>query len=473
MDILTSAEGRYIQAAEAMLFSFLSHNPGPHTIYLLSQEAPSRFRDIARLCDLAGAGFNLLNPNLHVRGMRDASSAIKGAKNVATYHRIYAGQLLPPEVCRILYLDADLLVRTSIAELWSVDLANYYLAASAMTSAVKNPDFAAKFGGRYFNAGVMLINLDRWRLDNISGECERVLVERSGDIIFMDQCLLNFTCRPWLEIGINYNFTYSVGERWAKQLGLSRREFRAIAKHPSIIHFVGPKKPWRKDPASLNELELEYSVYRHAFEGAVADQRWTGLSIHQEQAQERQAKRKARRRAERLQAQAEQARIERQAKRRAGRRAERLQAQAEQARIERQAKRRAGRRAERLHARAEQARAERQAKRKARRRAERLQAQAEQARVERRAKRRPGRRAERLQARAEQARIEKQAKRRAGRRAERLHAQAEQARIERQAKRKARRRAEAKARARANELGRGSPPWPVAWGAEPGNRMGR
>src|SRR5687767_10078532 len=168
----------------------------------------------------------------------------------------------------------------------------------------------------------------------------------------MDQCLLNFTCRPWLEVGIKYNFTYGVGERWAKQLGLSRREFRAIAKHPSIIHFVGPKKPWRKDPASLNELELEYSVYRHAFEGAVADQRWTGLSIHQEQALERQAKRKARRRAERLQAQAEQERIERQAKRKAGRRAERLQARAEQARMERQAKRKAGQRAERLHARA-------------------------------------------------------------------------------------------------------------------------
>jgi hypothetical protein len=51
MDILTSAEGPYIPAAEAMLFSFLSHNPGPHSVYLLSQEYPGRFRDIALLCD--------------------------------------------------------------------------------------------------------------------------------------------------------------------------------------------------------------------------------------------------------------------------------------------------------------------------------------------------------------------------------------------------------------------------------------
>ena len=76
MDILTSSEGRYIQAAEAMLFSFLSNNPGSHTIYLLSQEAPSKFRDLARLSDLADVRFNLLNPNLHVRGIGDASSAM-------------------------------------------------------------------------------------------------------------------------------------------------------------------------------------------------------------------------------------------------------------------------------------------------------------------------------------------------------------------------------------------------------------
>ena len=263
-----------------MLYSFLSHNPGQHSVYLLSQEDPARFRDIGRLCELAGSAFTLLDPRASVRRMRGASNTINNEKSMAMYHRIYAGHLLPPELSKVLYLDADLLVRRSIEKLWNMDLADYYLAASAMSGSMKKPDFVAKFGGRYFNSGVMLINLDRWRADDVAGGCERVLAERPEDIIYWDQCLLNFTCRPWLEIGIRYNFYYGVGERWANRLfGLSRREFRDIAAHPAIIHFVGENKPWKRDPSALYELEREYPVYRQAFEQALTEQRWTGPII--------------------------------------------------------------------------------------------------------------------------------------------------------------------------------------------------
>src|SRR5688572_14244474 len=115
MDILTSAEGPYIQAAEAMVLSFLTNNPGPHNVYVISREAES-FRDLSLLCDLAGARFNLLNPGVHIRGMRGPSHAVKRGRKRATYHRIYAGLLLPPRMSKILYLDADVLVRTSVAE---------------------------------------------------------------------------------------------------------------------------------------------------------------------------------------------------------------------------------------------------------------------------------------------------------------------------------------------------------------------
>ena len=300
----------------------------------------------------------------------------------------------------------------------NLDIEDYYLAASINGST--NPEFTAKFGGRYFNSGVMLINLARWRRDNVAGECERILEERPEDVLYGDQCLLNFTCRPWLEIGIRYNFFCGVGERWARKVGLSRREFRANARHPSIIHFVGPKKPWKKDPAALRELELEYGAYRQAFKEAVADQRWTGFSVYETQAQQRRsekrAKRKAARRAEKLQTQAQQRRSERRAKRKAARRAERLQTLAQQRRSERQAKRKAARRAERLQTQAQQRRSEKRAKRKAARRAEKLQTQAQQRRSERRAKRKAARRAERLQTQAQQRRSERQAKRKAARR---------------------------------------------------------
>ncbi len=306
MEILTSAEGAYIPAAEAMLFSFLSHNPGPHSVYLLSQEDPGRFHDIGRLCELAGASFSHLDPRALVSRMKGASKTINSEKSMAMYHRIYAGHLLPPEISKALYLDADLLVRRSLAPLWEIELRDDYLAASTMSRSFKDRDFLAKFGGRYFNSGVMLLNLDRWRRGDVSGECERILAERPQDVTFWDQCLLNFACKPWREIGIEYNYYYGIGPRWAKRFGLRPRRFRAIIAQPAVIHFVGPHKPWKKEPADLHGLEQEYPLCRKAFERVIADQNWTGLSIQQQQAEARIAERKALRRAKRRRSQHEQ-----------------------------------------------------------------------------------------------------------------------------------------------------------------------
>jgi lipopolysaccharide biosynthesis glycosyltransferase len=384
MDILTSAEGPYIPAAEAMLFSFLSQNPGRHSIYMLSQEAPALFRDIGQLCNLAGSDFALLNPNALVGRLEGASTRINRGKSMAQYHRIYASHLLPPELPKVLYLDADLLVRHSLAGLWAIELGDDYLAASSMSASIKNRDFLAKFGGRYFNSGVMLINLGRWRRDNVSGECERILSERPQDVTFWDQCLLNFACPTWREFGIEYNYYYAIGPRWASKFGLTKWQFRAIAANPAILHFIGPYKPWKKEPADLRDLEREYPLCREAFERAIADQHWTGLSIHQQQAEARVAEKKALRRAERRRRAAAQRQLERKATRKAAKR----QARVDERRLERKSLRTTERKALRSAKRLAQA-AEGRTQHKALRR----EARAEAERGSRKAERRDARRA--------------------------------------------------------------------------------
>jgi lipopolysaccharide biosynthesis glycosyltransferase len=467
MDIVTSAEGSYIQGAEAMLFSFLSYNPGPHSVYMLSQEDPGRFHDIGRLCALAGTRFCHVDPRALVCGMRGARDRVNGVKNMATYHRIYAGHLLPPGLSKVLYLDSDLLVRRSLASLWELELGDHYLAASTMTTLVKRPDFLAKFGGRYFTSGVMLINLDRWRRDDVSGQCERILLERPQDVTYCDQCLLNFACRPWLEVGIDYNFYYSVAPKLARRFGVSRRRFRTIASSPAIIHFVGAK-PWKKEPSDLYQLEREYPLCREAFERVIADRNWTGLSIHQQQAEARAVERKALRRAERRRLDAEQRRLER----KAGRQAAKRQARVEERRIERKALRtamllarsaeiRAQRKARRRQARAAEQRLERKRLRTAERKARRtatLLAEAAEIRAQRKARRR--------QARAAEQRLERKRLRTAERKALRTATLLAEA-AEIRAQRKARRR---QARAEAAHLQRkGAAPLDVTGGKASGD----
>ena len=89
-----------------------------------------------------------------------------------TYHRLLLPRLVPREVTRAIWLDCDLLVTTDLVRLWETDLGGCHLLA------VRDPVVplvSSRYGIRrwrelgiapdapYFNAGVMLLDVDRWR----------------------------------------------------------------------------------------------------------------------------------------------------------------------------------------------------------------------------------------------------------------------------------------------------------------------
>ena len=89
------------------------------------------------------------------------------------FARLLIPRLFPETVGRILYLDADLLVLDDLEPLWEVDLEG--AAVGAVADAL---DVPLNHGGpgreemprvrSYFNSGVLLIDLPRWREKKIS-----------------------------------------------------------------------------------------------------------------------------------------------------------------------------------------------------------------------------------------------------------------------------------------------------------------
>ena len=91
-----------------------------------------------------------------------------------TYARLSAAEYVPDESRRVILLDSDTLVLTDIAQLAATDL------EGATVAATQDPyiPFVASFDGlhdyaalglsadvKYFNAGIMLIDLERWRTE--------------------------------------------------------------------------------------------------------------------------------------------------------------------------------------------------------------------------------------------------------------------------------------------------------------------
>jgi len=158
----------------------------------------------------------------------------------ATYARLLIPRVLPPSPKRVLYLDADLLVLDDLAPVWGAHL------NGAVVGAVRDVmDDILKRGepgwedvprvGTYFNAGVLLMDLEAWRRENISERAFEYLAEHP-ETRLADQDALNVTCDGrWHPLDGRWNFAcFQSGN-----LNLLPADQR-----PGIAHFVTRRKPW-------------------------------------------------------------------------------------------------------------------------------------------------------------------------------------------------------------------------------------
>ena len=169
----------------------------------------------------------------------------------ATYARLLMPVLLPPEIRRVLYLDSDTLVLGSLADLWSVELDGMAVGAvpdaliadprlglmsnERWTTALPSHLDSAYGVKNYFNAGVLLADLNEWRSRQITQRAIEFL-ERNPQSPFSDQDALNVACAgSWKVLDRQWNFQ----QHLALALDGVPEEQR-----PTIVHFVAGAKPW-------------------------------------------------------------------------------------------------------------------------------------------------------------------------------------------------------------------------------------
>lgn len=232
--ILFAADSGYARHLAAAIYSLLVNNLDLHLkLIVFAGDMPdSDKKNIERVSLMFGVELKFIDLD---------DDLFEGLKinyhfQKSNYYRLFAGDLIDADAC--LYLDSDLIVNGSIKELLCVDLENKYLAA------VENPGFDkhARLGMRpsskYFNSGVMLINLNQWRAVGLK---ERVIsfVRSNPDAIeFVDQCGLNaIVDGNWIELDKKYNLQTCMLEG-------AEDDFSAQSGSPIIVHFTGSSKPW-------------------------------------------------------------------------------------------------------------------------------------------------------------------------------------------------------------------------------------
>jgi lipopolysaccharide biosynthesis glycosyltransferase len=173
-----------------------------------------------------------------------------------TYARFLIPQVFPASVSRVLYLDADLLVLDDLEPLWETNLEGAVVGAVIDKADQQLKEDDPEFEGvprvrDYFNAGVLLIDLNQWREKQISGKALEYLIQHPQSP-FSDQDALNVVCDGlWKKLDGRWNFQ----QHWENRIMEMSPDQR-----PGIVHFIRREKPWDARIPNLNASF--YDAYR-------------------------------------------------------------------------------------------------------------------------------------------------------------------------------------------------------------------
>ncbi|MGQ0287164.1 glycosyltransferase family 8 protein [Pasteurellaceae bacterium 22721_9_1] len=161
---------------------------------------------------------------------------------------------------RSLYLDSDLVVTGSLKDMYFSDFSGYLLMA-ACDSGLNSRTHCGYIGHPdikpYFNSGVMLINNQQWREENIEHELftlTEYLTNNHPEVIYLDQDVLNIVLKGrWKILDESYNFQALPSTHCIEYLKQNDT--------PNIIHYVGPHKPWKLTNIDIPLREKYWHYY--------------------------------------------------------------------------------------------------------------------------------------------------------------------------------------------------------------------
>jgi lipopolysaccharide biosynthesis glycosyltransferase len=258
----TAGDDRFAMPMAVMLFSAIVNLPAdlPVTVYILDAGIGAANRQ--RIKDtLLRSGRQVTTEFLSADLSVFDGVPMGSCWNATTYARLLLPELVSADCKKVLFLDGDMIVRANVLELWRQELTEDEGVAAVRDAGVVTiggplgiVDILKQAGlrgdERYFNAGVLLINVDYWRRHNIGRRVIEFVTRFHDFIHFPDQDGLNAIFagqwREWdmqwnTQVGAIRNFHNWPESDYREQI---RPRLATALKEAKILHFTGLPKPW-------------------------------------------------------------------------------------------------------------------------------------------------------------------------------------------------------------------------------------
>lgn len=204
---------------------------------------------------------------------------------IATYYRFMIPTLLP-DLDKVLYLDCDMVIEDTLSELFAENIDGYWLAGVEDLGYYRHRRILGReTESFYVNAGLLLINLNKWREDNIEEKLFKFAEENKDILVHQDQDVINMVLNKKSKpLAYKWNVQDSFYRAPDRNIHPNAKLFKVAARNPSIVHYTGCIKPWNEYfflPGAIRylkylkytpwkgELPSDISVYGLAFKSIV------------------------------------------------------------------------------------------------------------------------------------------------------------------------------------------------------------
>lgn len=301
LNISYGIDENYLDGVGVSITSVLIHNKFNMAFHVICDQYPQSFVDkIEALASEYKVKISLYLINVNCLDVLPQTKVWSRAM----YFRLFAFDYLNHKIDKLLYLDADVICKGSLEYLLDVSLTERVAAVVKDVDSIQGkvndrlPSFNLQ--GRYFNSGVVLVNLKEWAENKLTEKALSLLTEKDGNSPFFkypDQDVLNILLVDKVVfLPRDYNTIYTIKselndkthQKYSTVIHVdtklihytgATKPWHAWANYPSVIYYTNAlvKSPWKDVPAKEARTMVEYKkrykhllVQKHYLQGVVA-----------------------------------------------------------------------------------------------------------------------------------------------------------------------------------------------------------
>lgn len=273
VNLVLCFDSNYNKVAHLFLHTLFNNLEEKVNIYIIHNE-PYTFDDTKKILEQHEHS-NSINIYKFDKDLSIFPGITHGHISEATYFRFFLDSYLPENLDFILYVDADIICAKNPIPLIKEDI--FKLKKSEHILAARTEVFKQKKiephwerlnlnGERYFNAGVLLIDYQKFLYNKISSKLYTALEEFKDILLYWDQDVLNMVIDDnYLELNPNLNFDLFISTN-QNNLSPIRHFGKEALENMSLLHYTGSIKPWTVRGSFNKKARFFHDAYYELFE---------------------------------------------------------------------------------------------------------------------------------------------------------------------------------------------------------------